>query len=507
MQDWADGYVVDVGYTHSYFRELSPALLRFVALLGGLDIPRPARHVYLELGCGNGLSTALHAAADPDGEYYGVDFNPTHIQHARQLAQDAGVGNVKFLEKSFAELLAEQLPPADFVTLHGVWSWVGEEQRGHLLEVMRRMLKPGGLVYLSYNAQPGLAQVAPLQRLLVEAAELAAGERLDKAARARQFALQLQKAGARYFAVNPLAAARLAGLEKLDPHYVVHEYFNANWRPDYHADVVQALAPAKLAYAGSATLLDNFDQFMLVPEAAKLVAGIPDRALAETMKDFARNQGFRRDVFTRGAPKAAPPQLEAALGRSRFSLARPRAACRLTATTPAGEAKLDERAYAPVLEALARAPQTFDELARAPECAALDRPHLRQAVFGMAAFGNIVPALAADGDDARRARTARFNDAVLRAPMPARGDTFLASPVTGMGAALTLVDRLFLAGPRDEAQAVAQASAWIGAHGVRIQKSGQPLESPAEVDTHLRERARQFFAETLPYLRLLKIAG
>ena len=61
---------------------------------------------------------------------------------------------------------------------------------------------------------------------------------------------------------------------------------------------------------------------------------------------------------------------------------------------------MQAEAYAPVLDALARAPMTFDELARAPECAKLDRVRLRQAVFGMAALGNIVPALPATGEDA-----------------------------------------------------------------------------------------------------------
>jgi len=27
---WAEGYVVDVGYTHGYYRELAPAALSFV---------------------------------------------------------------------------------------------------------------------------------------------------------------------------------------------------------------------------------------------------------------------------------------------------------------------------------------------------------------------------------------------------------------------------------------------------------------------------------------------
>ena len=176
--------------------------------------------------------------------------------------------------------------------------------------------------------------MAPLQRLLNEHASLGAGDRIEKVRRSMEFAVRLQKAGARYFAANPLATARLADMGRHDPHYLAHEYYNANWAPFYHADVARDLAQAKLAFAGSASLIDNFNQFALKPEMAKIVAEIGERALAETIKDYARNQTFRRDVYTRGAPKAAPPQLEAMLARMRASRlsgrARP-AACRADA--------------------------------------------------------------------------------------------------------------------------------------------------------------------------------
>ena len=205
---WSEGYVVDLDYTRGYFRELSPAHLRSVLLLAGMEPPGAAQpFTYYELGCGNGYSTALHAAASPHGRFCGVDFNPTHIHHAQKLAQDTGLGNVRFLEKSFAELLEFDLEDADYIVLHGVWSWVGEEQRAQLLEFLRRRLKPGGR----------------------------------------------------------------------------HEYYNANWSPFYHAEVAQALASAKLSYAGAASVLDNFDQFTLNPEVAQLVGDVGERALAETI--------------------------------------------------------------------------------------------------------------------------------------------------------------------------------------------------------------------------------
>lgn len=503
---WAEGYVVDIGYTHGYYRELAPAGLRFVTLLGGVqaaDTDQP--FTYYELGCGNGYSSALHAAANPQGRFFGIDFNPTHVHNAQRLAQDSGVENVQFLEKSFAELLNVDLPAAEIIAFHGVHSWVNNESRKHIVEFIRQRLKPGGMVYVSYNCLPGLAQVEPLQRLLFQYANLSAGALPDRLRRSLEFVTRLDQTGAEYFRLNPLAKARLARIDRQDPRYLAHEYFNADWSPSYHADVVKEMAAAKLSYVGSAEFLDNFEQFVMKPEVAKIVAEVGDRAVAETIKDFARNQSFRRDVFTRGASKADAPELESMLGCTRFALARPRQACQLKRAMPAGEIILEEHAYAPVLDALARAPMTFDELGRAPESARLDRRRLRQAVFGMAAFGNVLPTLPAAGEEIRRAATAKFNSTVLRKQLPGSVTTMLASPVLGAGVAVSFLDHIFLNAPRKESEAIDYAREHIAASGHRLLKDNKPIVNGQQASAMIEDRARSFFGEVLPFLRHLGV--
>jgi SAM-dependent methyltransferase len=505
-QSWGEGYVVDIGYTHGFYRELTPALLRFVTILGEVqaaEIEQPC--TYYELGCGNGYSTALLAAANPQGRFLGIDFNPTHIHHARKRAQDGGVENVEFFEKSFAELLDMDLPEAEVIALHGVYSWVNAENRRHIIEFIRRKLKPGGIAYLSYNCMPGQAQVAPLQRLLLDCADSGSGPLSERIDRSIDFARRLEQAGADFFRINPFAKQRLGNLGKQDPSYLAHEYYNANWSPFYHADVAADMAGAKLNYAGSATLMDNFAQFVLSPAMAELVAQAGDRAMAETIKDFARNKVFRKDVFTRGAPKATAAELEAMLGRTRFALARPRSSCRLTEKTPMGPITLQVDAYAPVLDALARAPMTFDELARAPEMKTKSRQHVRQALFGMAALGNVLPALPASGDNARRDAVARFNKAVLSAPAIGE-NTMLASPLWGSGVPLNFFDRVFLGGPRKYSDAVEHALKALLSSGHKLRKDDKPVDSTEVARGMIEERAGFFFGDLLPFFRQIGIA-
>ncbi len=500
---WAEGYVVDIGYTHGYYRELSPSAMRFVSLLGGV---RPAHvegpFVYVELGCGNGHSTALHAAANPEGSFHGVNFNPMHIGHARKLAQDAGIANVRFLEASFAELLETDIPEADYVAMHGVYSWISPENRKHIVEFLRRRLKPGGLVHVSYNCLPGLAQLAPLQRLLMDRASQGAGALPDRMREAFDFAHRLEQAGAAFFPVNPLASSRLTQMAKQDPSYLAHEYFNAHWAPAYHADVAAELAAAKLGYVGSAIVMDNFDQFVLKPEVAKLLAGIGERTMIETLKDFARNQVFRRDLFARGAARAAPVELDAMLGGMRFTLLRPRGLCKLQVTTQAGEVALQPDIHNPVLDALADAPVTFDALAAAAGLAHMSRQQLRQAVFALAALGNVGVALPAAGEADRRAATDRYNAAVHKHALASPVGAMLASPVLGAGIPASFIDLLLLRDTRNRLDAIARTVETLVAGPHKVSKDGKSLDGIEEIRGVVEERARFFFDALLPFLRL-----
>ena len=71
---------------------------RFTLLLQGWAQP-PASARHCELGFGQGVSLANHAAANP-GHYIATDFNPAHAQHAQALVQASGSG-AQVLDESF----------------------------------------------------------------------------------------------------------------------------------------------------------------------------------------------------------------------------------------------------------------------------------------------------------------------------------------------------------------------------------------------------------------------
>src|SRR5262249_8493325 len=171
--DWTAGYVTEVGYTFGYYRELSPGVLRLASLVSGIAPPGGQQLQYLALGFGQALPINVHAGANA-GTFWGTDFNPGQVAHARALAGASGAGAV-LLDESFEDLAARtDLPEFDIIALHGVWTWISDENRRCIVDLMRRKLRAGGLVYISYNCFPGWAPAEPLRHLMSLHSELAA---------------------------------------------------------------------------------------------------------------------------------------------------------------------------------------------------------------------------------------------------------------------------------------------------------------------------------------------
>lgn len=201
MAAWSDGYVTEVPYTSQYYAEMAPGYLAFACLRQGARPPELAPGAaYLELGCGQGYGLNLLAAANPGLDFFGVDFHPGQIANARRLKAAAGLSNVIFEDYSFEEMLAlpaGRLPQFDVIALHGIYSWVSAKNREIVVRLLDRLLKPGGMVYLSYNCLPSWAMFAPLQRFIFEHAARAAGDPRIKVVEALRAALQLCESKAR----------------------------------------------------------------------------------------------------------------------------------------------------------------------------------------------------------------------------------------------------------------------------------------------------------------------
>ena len=175
-QSWTSGYVADIAYIEGFYVQQSPARMALACLSGNVavDLPEPDDAAcYLELGCGCGIGALLTAASNPGWQVTAIDYNPAHIAIGTRLARTARIDNIRFLEADLSRLAtsaeADAIPAADFVSMHGVWSWVSNDVRSGIIRLLAAKTRPGGMVHVSYNALPGWQGAIALQRIIYEA--------------------------------------------------------------------------------------------------------------------------------------------------------------------------------------------------------------------------------------------------------------------------------------------------------------------------------------------------
>lgn len=443
--DPAGGYVTDIPYLFRYHRELNPAI-HALMIAGEGRAPAFQPHgalTYIELGCGFGLSTLIHAAGNPAGRYVGVDFMPQHIATAKGLAASAGLTNVEFLQLSFADLAQQTLPDFDVIAAQGVWSWVDAANRDHIIRFAEKKLKRGGVFYVSYNALPALAPIMPARELMWAAFRNTPGPTTVKVDAALARARELMAANSAYLAGNPRAVQVLERALQSSPSYLAHEYFNATWDAFYHADVANSLRPAGMNYLASAHILSNMDPANLTPDAQQMLGKIADRTERETLRDYFMVPEFRRDIFVRSLAPAG--NMDATLFAMKFAgLAEPTDVDAIAAVTLLGEIKPPRAVAEAILRALTRGPASANDLATSPECGHISTAELYDVLVVLTAMGATEPAAPEATLAARKAVADRLNPVLWNYAI--HGDTISVnlSPITGGGVAVAQVDQVFL---------------------------------------------------------------
>jgi SAM-dependent methyltransferase len=514
LNQWTDGYVADVSYTAGFYREVTPSWLAFAALLLGHrhpDLQRPFR--WAELGCGQGFSATIAAACHPQAEFWGFDFNPSHIDNATQLAAAAGLSNLHFREASFADLAEVAdgaLPQFDFIVLHGIWTWVSAEQQAHLCRIIRRQLAPGGLVYLSYNTLPGWAGMAPVQRLMRMVAARHPGPSQQTVAAVIAFLQKLCRTDAIFFQHHASLVDRLEKLAVHDGRYFVHEYLNAVWEPSSFDRVSAAMGDARCGFIGSATLVDNMDAVAVPPGIGQLIGETTDVVMREMLRDIGAARSFRRDLYRRGTDQPVSGEhmemLEAititGTGRERER--------DIQIATGIGHATPKAEIYHPVLERLTAGPLGMRELRAMPHMRDQPMAEALQVVAFLTAGGLAHPSTSGALDDAALAATARLNRQIALGNIRGGTTSFLAAPRLGTGLNIDPVEALVLEDmaapePLDIGAMTGRMLAILAKSGRSVVREGVVQSDPAAARASMMETVTRIVNDRVPVFRRLGI--
>jgi SAM-dependent methyltransferase len=508
MSDWTAGYVADIGYTYGCYVELNPLRVKLAFLNAGLHYPEIG--TACELGFGQGVSTNIHAAASIT-TWYGTDFNPAQAAFAKELGETS-TAHVNLYDESFAEFAnRDDLPEFDYIGLHGIWSWISDENRSVIVDFIRRKLKVGGVLYISYNTQPGWAAMVPMRDLLTEHSEIMGRSgmgivnRIDEAL---AYVDRLIATNPIYLRNNPQIVDRIRKIKEQNRNYIAHEYFNKDWLPMPFSKMADWLSDAKVQFACSANYLEHVDSINLTEEQQELMKETPDEMFRQTVRDFMVNQQFRKDYWVKGARKLSLLQQNEALRELKVMLLTPRIDVSLKIASPLGEGIMNEAVYNPILDVLAdHKSYTLGQIEQKLNNILFFQ--IKEAIIVLISMGVI----AAVQDDSvinkARKQTEKLNSHIVKNARGGAEINYLASPVTGGGIMVNRFSQLFILAIQQGKKKPAEWAdfAWmtLATQGQKIIKEGVTLETKEENIAELLSKADVFNEKQLPICKALML--
>lgn len=510
MIDWTAGYVADIDYTYGYYSALNPLRAKFAFLNQGLVFPEVG--AACELGFGQGLSTNIHAAASVT-QWHGTDFNPSQAGFAQELAAASGA-SAKLYDEAFSDFaLRDDLPDFDFIGLHGIWSWISNENRAVIVDFIRRKLKVGGVLYISYNTLPGWAAFAPVRHLMTEHAQILGSEgggivsRIDGAI---DFTEKLLATNPAFSRATPQVAERLKSMKEHNRHYLAHEYFNRDWHPMHFGTMADMLEGAKLQYACSAHYLNHIDNVNLTAEQQAFLQEIPDRNFSQSVRDFMVNEQFRRDYWVKGARTLSSLEQLEALREQQVLLITPRENVSLQTNGALGEVTMSEAIYNPILDLLAdHKIRSLGQIEEQLKISSISVQNIIQSCMVLIGTGNL--ALAQNGKltETVKQQSQQLNAYLCKKARSSNDNSYLASPVTGEGFAVSRIRQLFIAAindgkkqPKEWAEYALQV---LNLQNQKLIKNGKTLELDEENLAELNLEAKEFKNKWVPILQALQI--
>jgi SAM-dependent methyltransferase len=493
---------VDIPYARNFVKELSPGLMRAAAALSGVAPPPAERFDYCEIGCGNGDTICALAAAYPEARFLGVDLSAEHVEFARSLATRAEVANVRFVRGDFEELARHGDPGLaggfDYVSAHGVLSWVPADKRRALVAAAAAVLRAGGLLYVGHNTMPGWAAVEPMRRLMLDTSTAAGGDLATRVRYGLGVARLFSDGGAEYFAANQAAREMLATALRAGVGYAAHEYFVEQWHPLYFADFAEEMAANGLAFAGSMPLFRGVAELVIPPGLREAFGRVADRTAFESLKDFATNAFFRTDVWAKGDGARSETVARETVDATAFGTLVAADAVKREVRLGHETLRYEGAAFDALIPRLAAARATVAELAADPAFAPLGVDAIRRSVLQLAYGEQAWPMRAGRGRASSQERwrvPLPYNRFVLEQRLSGHHPIILAAPEAATALTLSMLHAVVLRA-LTEADAAGRR-AWIHA---LLQKQTLRLWVRDRAVDDKDEQARVIDDEMAPFL-------
>jgi len=438
----------------AFAKELAPSFIDHTCIVNGFAPPPGsplgegigAGFSWCELHCGSAVTATLLAACNPLGDFHAIDARGPLLESARSLAADGGARNITFHEMGIEAALTASLPSFDYIVLNGIYSWVPLQERGLILAFVRKFLKHGGAVLVSYNARPGWNRIDPFRRIFREATRGMTADPKRRFEAARDIYAKLLEAKAPAIMATGVTPATITELERIPLEAIAADYANDFAEPLYASEVFSDFAAIDCAFAGPSDMAQSANVLMPREPFKSAMERMPHVAGRELAKDLLLDTRYRRDVLVRGGWRMAADNRDMVMSGLAFALEQLAAETRFKVKVPAGEMNFDNPHARALLAMLSAGPRTLGELVSDAHARDIEAQAVVANVHALLVTGQLRPVYRGTREAAEGARAMQQAVRARAGAVDAIG--FLPSPY-GTAFSVPVPDQVFMELPRD----------------------------------------------------------
>ena len=291
----------ELGYKSYPFPFTTPAYLEAYGTLVGLKPPIAKTARVLELGAtygGNIISQAVH---NPEATFVGIELSQDQVEKGNKIISDAKLDNVSLLQVDILNF-DESLGNFDYIIAHGFYSWISDEMKDKLLDIISHHLADNGIAYVSYNTYPGWHTMEEVRQLMLFANrgydELTHKE---KVLRGKTVGSLVGAQILNYDNLKERNSKFLGALRSVmqkDDYYVGHDHLEPHNDPCYFYQFNDHLKAHNLSYVCDADLTLSMVRTYDESIADKLEKLAPNsQADQEQYLDFMLDTTFRKSII------------------------------------------------------------------------------------------------------------------------------------------------------------------------------------------------------------------
>ena len=295
----------ELGYKSYPFPFTTPAYLEAYGTLVGLKPPTAKTARVLELGATYGGNIISQAAHNPEATFVGIELSQDQVEKGNKIIGDAKLDNVSLVQGDILNF-DESMGNFDYIIAHGFYSWISDEMKDKLLDIISNHLADNGIAYVSYNTYPGWHTMEEVRQLMLFANRgHDESTHKEKVLRGKTVGSLVGAQILNYDNLKERNSKFLGALRSVmqkDDYYVGHDHLEPHNDPCYLYQFNDHLKANNLAYVGDADLTLSMVRTYDESIADKLEQLAPNsQADQEQYLDFMLDTTFRKSIICKAS--------------------------------------------------------------------------------------------------------------------------------------------------------------------------------------------------------------